>query len=52
MKKIAILTWLHNGNFGSVLQAVALQRYLTEQGNNSLRTGAGRPLACKVSETR
>ena len=32
MKKIAKLTWLHNGNFGSVLQAVALQRYLVEQG--------------------
>ena len=32
MKKIAKLTWLHNGNFGSVLQAVALQRFLTEQG--------------------
>lgn len=32
MKKIAKLTWLHNGNFGSVLQAVALQRYLIEQG--------------------
>lgn len=31
-KKIAKLTWLHNGNFGSVLQAVALQRYLVEQG--------------------
>ena len=31
MKKIAKLTWLHNGNFGSVLQAVALQRFLTEQ---------------------
>lgn len=32
MKKIAKLTWLHNGNFGSVLQAVALQRYLVDQG--------------------
>lgn len=32
MKKIAKLTWLHNGNFGSVLQAVALHRYLVEQG--------------------
>ena len=32
MKKIAKLTWLHNGNFGSVLQAAALQRYLLEQG--------------------
>ena len=32
MKKIAKLTWLHNGNFGSVLQATALQRYLIEQG--------------------
>ena len=32
MKKIAKLTWLHNGNFGSVLQAVALQRFLIEQG--------------------
>lgn len=32
MKKIAKLTWLHNGNFGSVLQAVALQRYLHDKG--------------------
>lgn len=32
MKKIAKLTWLHNGNFGSVLQAVALQRYLQDEG--------------------
>lgn len=31
-KMIAKLTWLHNGNFGSVLQAVALQRYLLEKG--------------------
>lgn len=32
MKKIAILTWLHNGNFGSILQAYALQRYLRNEG--------------------
>lgn len=30
--KIAILTWLHNGNYGSVLQAYALQRILRDQG--------------------
>ena len=30
--KIAILTWLHNGNYGTVLQAYALQRYLRDQG--------------------
>lgn len=30
--KIAILTWLHNGNFGTVLQAFALQRYLRDEG--------------------
>lgn len=30
--KIAILTWLHNGNFGTVLQAYALQRYLRNEG--------------------
>lgn len=32
--KIAILTWLHNGNFGTVLQAYALQRYLRNEGYN------------------
>lgn len=32
MKKIAILTWLHNNNYGSVLQAYALQRYLKNEG--------------------
>lgn len=32
MKKIAILTWLHNGNYGSILQAYALQRYLRNEG--------------------
>jgi hypothetical protein len=30
--KIAILTWLHNGNFGTVLQAFALQRHLRTEG--------------------
>lgn len=30
--KIAILTWLHNGNFGTVLQAFALQRHLRNEG--------------------
>lgn len=30
--KIAILTWLHNGNFGTVLQAYALQKYLRNEG--------------------
>ena len=57
MKKIAILTWLHNGNFGSVLQAVALQRYLTEQGfdvtdldyNASLKTKLFNWAKCKNS---
>lgn len=32
MKKIAILTWLHNGNYGSILQAYALQQYLRNEG--------------------
>lgn len=32
MKKIAILTWLHNENFGSILQAYALQRFLRDEG--------------------
>ena len=32
MKKIAILTWLHNGNYGSILQAYALQAFLSEKG--------------------
>lgn len=30
--KIAIMTWLHNGNYGSMLQAYALQKYLRDQG--------------------
>lgn len=30
--KLAILTWLHNGNYGSILQAYALQRYLMDRG--------------------
>lgn len=30
--KIGILTWLHNGNYGSVLQAYALQKALRNQG--------------------
>lgn len=29
---IAILTWLHNGNYGSILQAYALQRHLRDEG--------------------
>lgn len=32
MKKIAIFTWLHNGNYGSILQAFALQKFLRNQG--------------------
>lgn len=31
MKKIVILTWLHNGNYGSILQGFALQRYLRNE---------------------
>lgn len=31
-KKIAKLTWLHNGNYGSVLQALALQDFLRGNG--------------------
>lgn len=31
-KKIAKLTWLHNGNYGTVLQAFALQKYLEKNG--------------------
>lgn len=31
-KKIAKFTWLHNGNYGSLLQAVALQKFLTAHG--------------------
>lgn len=34
MKKIAILTWLHNGNYGTVLQAYALQKFLRNEGYN------------------
>ena len=30
--KIAKLTWLHNGNYGSVLQALALQKFLKKSG--------------------
>lgn len=32
MKKIAKLTWLHNGNYGSILQAYALSHFLQEHG--------------------
>ena len=32
--KIAKLTWLHNGNYGSVLQALALQEFLQKRGYN------------------
>ena len=32
MKRISILTWLHNGNYGSILQGYALQRYLRNVG--------------------
>ena len=32
MKKIAILTWLNNKNYGSVLQAYALQKYIRNLG--------------------
>ena len=31
-RKIAKLTWLNNGNYGSVLQALALQKYLVNNG--------------------
>lgn len=31
-KKIARMTWLHNGNYGSILQAYALQRFLLDAG--------------------
>ena len=30
--RIAKLTWLYNGNYGSVLQALALQKFLEENG--------------------
>lgn len=30
MTKIAKLTWLHNGNYGSTLQALALQKFLKD----------------------
>lgn len=32
MLSIGIMTWLHNGNYGTVLQAYALQRYLRSCG--------------------
>lgn len=32
MRKIAILTWLHNYNYGSILQAYALQEFLKNEG--------------------
>lgn len=31
-KKVAILTWLNNGNYGSLLQAYALQSFITQLG--------------------
>ena len=30
--KIVILTWLYNGNYGTLLQAYALQRFLKREG--------------------
>ena len=32
MATIGIMTWLHNGNYGTVLQAYALQRFLRNCG--------------------
>lgn len=32
MSTVGIMTWLHNGNYGTVLQAYALQQYLRKQG--------------------
>lgn len=32
MKKIAIMTWLYNENYGSILQAYALQHFLRSEG--------------------
>ena len=32
MKKVAILTWLNNGNYGSMLQAYALQSFIRQNG--------------------
>ena len=32
--KICILTWLHNQNFGTLLQAYALQRFLKFEGHD------------------
>ena len=32
MKKVAILTWLNNCNYGSILQAYALQSYIKSLG--------------------
>ena len=32
--KICILTWLHNQNFGTLLQAYALQQFLRAEGHD------------------
>ena len=37
MKKISILTWLHNGNYGTLLRAFALQRYLRNEGSDVMK---------------
>lgn len=34
MKKVAILTWLNNENYGSILQAYALQAFIKNNGYN------------------
>ena len=34
--KIAKLTWLYNGNYGSVLQALALQKFLKDNGYDTI----------------
>lgn len=36
MKKVAILTWLNNENYGSILQAYALQRFIIKSGYDAI----------------
>lgn len=46
--EIAILTWLHNGNYGSVLQAFALQKYLQLKGYNVINLNYNASLTTKL----
>ena len=47
--KIAKLTWLYNGNYGSVLQAYALQKFLINNGFDVIDLNYRASLKTKLS---